>query len=70
MQVIKFPKININFICHTHSEGHCKRVVGEGMPLVDNPEEKGDMIIKFHVQFPRSLKPSQKALIKQALQQE
>lgn len=50
-----------------YSEGQTKRVVGEGMPLVNSPEERGDLLIKFHVQFPRSLKPEQKTLIKQAL---
>lgn len=49
------------------SEGQSKKVVGEGMPLVENPQERGDLIIKFHVQFPKILKPGQKALIKQAL---
>lgn len=51
-----------------YSEGHCKKVIGEGMPLVDDPEKRGNMLIKFHIQFPHSLRPGQKNLIKQALQ--
>lgn len=49
------------------SEGQCKKVIGEGMPFVDDPQKKGDLIIKFHVKFPKNLKPGQKSLIKQAL---
>ncbi|XP_003391805.1 PREDICTED: dnaJ homolog subfamily B member 13-like, partial [Amphimedon queenslandica] len=43
------------------------RVVGEGMPLVDDPNERGDLIIRFNVSFPAVLNPQQKQLIKQAL---
>ena len=57
-------ELNLVFI---YSEGQTKRVVGEGMPLVNSPEKRGDLVIKFHVLFPRSLKPEQKTLIRQAL---
>ena len=51
------------------SSGHQKRVVGEGMPLVDDTNQQhGDLIIKFTVVFPPVLNQHQKALIRQALQ--
>lgn len=43
------------------------RVVGEGMPLVEDPNQKGDLIIRFNVSFPTILNPRQKQLINQAL---
>jgi DnaJ-class molecular chaperone len=47
--------------------GHEIRVVGEGMPLSDHPNQRGDMIIRFAVSFPSKLNPEQKLLIKKAL---
>eukprot|EP00123_Amoebidium_parasiticum_P010148 comp19921_c0_seq1/m.24180 comp19921_c0_seq1/g.24180 ORF comp19921_c0_seq1/g.24180 comp19921_c0_seq1/m.24180 type:complete len:360 (-) comp19921_c0_seq1:378-1457(-) len=44
-----------------------KVVSGEGMPLSKNPQQRGDLILKFQVEFPRALTPHQKELIQRAL---
>jgi DnaJ-class molecular chaperone len=48
--------------------GFKKVLPGEGMPLVCAADTKGDLIISFNTIFPTSLTPSQKSLIKKALQ--
>ncbi|CAI5472964.1 unnamed protein product [Closterium sp. Yama58-4] len=48
------------------SPGYEKVVAGEGMPMKE-PGKKGNLRIKFDVQFPRRLSAEQKALVKQAL---
>ena len=53
--------------CFAHSPGHEKRVVGEGMPLVEDPTKRGDLIVKFQLKFPSALDGRQKQLLKQAL---
>ncbi|KAL9645074.1 hypothetical protein ABK040_004565 [Willaertia magna] len=57
-------KIPVNEIV---SPGYTKVVPNEGMPLSKNPEQKGDLIIKFNVQFPRYLSTTQKEQLKQIL---
>ena len=47
------------------SPGHETRVNGEGMPLVDDPKNKGDLVIRYNVSFPAILNPQQKTLIRQ-----
>lgn len=47
--------------------GYTKRVVGEGMPLPTDPSKKGDMLIKFLIQFPSFLPQDKKQLIRMAL---
>ena len=49
------------------SPGHETRVNGEGMSLVDDPKNKGDLVICYNVSFPTVLNPQQKTLIRQAL---
>jgi DnaJ family protein B protein 4 len=44
-----------------------KRVKGEGMPLSKSPGSKGDLRIRFDVQFPRALTEQQKAGLRQLL---
>ncbi|KAI9190023.1 hypothetical protein H9P43_001456 [Blastocladiella emersonii ATCC 22665] len=55
---------------------YVKRVEGEGMPIVEKPEvlaedpsrrRKGDLLIRFQVEFPTYLSPKQKKLIQEAL---
>lgn len=46
--------------------GDVKLVPGEGMPLSKSPGKKGDLFIKFDVEFPRSLSAEQKAKIREA----
>lgn len=42
---------------------HVKVLKGEGMPLHEAASEKGDLYVKFKVQFPRSLTAEQQAAI-------
>ena len=45
-----------------------KLVRGEGMPISKTPSAKGDLKIKFKVEFPRSLSSSQAEAVRRALQ--
>ncbi|XP_058482554.1 dnaJ homolog subfamily B member 13-like isoform X2 [Solea solea] len=56
--------IPINDIVHPMSR---KLVSGEGMPLSQDPSQKGNLIITFHIHFPERLSPEQRYLIKKAL---
>lgn len=47
--------------------GYNKVVPGEGMRISKDPSQKGDLIIKFDIEFPQSLMPEKKELIKHAL---
>ena len=47
--------------------GYQKRIPGHGMPLMDNPEKFGDLIIEFDVEYPKNLTAGQRSLIRQAL---
>lgn len=49
------------------SPGHRKTVVGEGMPLIDTPNKRGDLVVEFNITFPPALNPEQKSIIRQAL---
>ncbi|XP_029375081.1 dnaJ homolog subfamily B member 13 isoform X2 [Echeneis naucrates] len=44
-----------------------KVVTGEGMPLSQDPSQRGNLIITFDIQFPEKLSAERKNLIKQAL---
>lgn len=39
------------------------------MPLSQDPSKKGDLVIEFEIEFPTSLSPERKDLIKRALLQ-
>ncbi|MEE6473243.1 hypothetical protein FKM82_009907 [Ascaphus truei] len=56
--------IPINDIVHPK---YSKVVPGEGMRLSKDPNQKGDLIIQFDIQFPEHLTPQKKHLIRQAL---
>ena len=53
--------------CLCCSPGYSKLVPGEGMPLSQNGDLRGDLILTFHTQFPPMLSPEGKRLIKHAL---
>lgn len=59
---------NASLLAWFTSPGHEKRIVGEGMPLVEDPTKRGDLLVKFQVKFPSTLETKQKLLIKQALE--
>ncbi|XP_036381125.1 dnaJ homolog subfamily B member 13 [Megalops cyprinoides] len=56
--------IPVNDIVHPK---YSKVVPGEGMPLSNNPSQRGDLIIQFDIHFPEKLSSEKKRLIKQAL---
>ncbi|XP_040006047.1 dnaJ homolog subfamily B member 13 isoform X3 [Xiphias gladius] len=56
--------IPINDIVHPTYK---KVVTGEGMPLSQDPSQRGNLILTFDIQFPEKLPAERKHLIKQAL---
>lgn len=48
---------------------YTKRIPGEGMPIPVNPKQKGDLILKFNIEFPIYLPFSNKNQIKRAFQE-
>eukprot|EP00004_Rigifila_ramosa_P023060 TRINITY_DN6416_c0_g1_i1.p1 TRINITY_DN6416_c0_g1~~TRINITY_DN6416_c0_g1_i1.p1 ORF type:complete len:350 (+),score=78.33 TRINITY_DN6416_c0_g1_i1:155-1204(+) len=49
------------------SPSSTKIVSGEGMPISKQPGQRGDLIIKFTIEFPRRLTEQQKELVSRAL---
>ncbi|XP_039309202.1 dnaJ homolog subfamily B member 13 [Solenopsis invicta] len=47
---------------------YVKRVPGEGMPIPANPKQKGNLILKFNIEFPVYLPLSNKHCIKKAFE--
>ncbi|GLI67166.1 hypothetical protein VaNZ11_011379 [Volvox africanus] len=43
-------------------------LIGEGMPRPDDPQEHGNMVVQFKLEFPRTLTPEQRQAVKLALQ--
>lgn len=62
----QYLQINLLFFFRP---GYTKIVPGEGMPLSQDPSKKGDLVIEFEIEFPTSLSPERKDLIKRALLQ-
>ncbi|XP_037544011.1 dnaJ homolog subfamily B member 13 [Nematolebias whitei] len=56
--------VPVNDVVHPTYE---KMLTGEGMPLSQDPSQRGNLIIAFDVQFPVKLSSKSKHLIKQAL---
>ncbi|XP_075275670.1 dnaJ homolog subfamily B member 13-like [Opisthocomus hoazin] len=46
---------------------YCKVVPGEGMPLLQDPRRRGDLLIYFNICFPKKLTPEKKTLLRSAL---
>ena len=51
------------------SPGYEKTVPGEGMPLSKTPDQRGNLIIRFHIVFPKYLEQAQKDTLKKVLAQ-
>ena len=49
------------------SPKYSKVVSGEGMPVSQDPSQRGDLIIQFDIHFPQKLSAEKKHLINQAL---
>lgn len=43
-----------------------KRILGEGLPLPENPKGKGDLIITFNIEYPVYMPVSNKNYVKRA----
>ncbi|TNN88634.1 DnaJ subfamily B member 13 [Liparis tanakae] len=56
--------IPVNDVVHP---SYHKVVTGEGMPLSQDPDRRGNLIITFDIQFPKKLSAERKYLIKHAL---
>ena len=41
--------------------GEIERLRGEGMPIYEFPSDKGDLIVAFEVEFPKTLTEEQKS---------
>lgn len=50
------------------SPKYYKMVPGEGMPLAQDPQHKGDLYIYFDILFPKRLSPQVKTLLRSILQ--
>lgn len=55
------------FNVHLVQPGYEKIITGEGMPLLDEPGKRGDLIIRFRVRYPNMLTQAQKLQLKSAL---
>ncbi|XP_014844722.1 PREDICTED: dnaJ homolog subfamily B member 13 [Poecilia mexicana] len=60
----KLLTIPINDIVH---QSYKKVLSGEGMPLPQDPTQRGNLILTFDIEFPEKLSADSKQLIKQAL---
>ena len=47
-----------------------KRIPGEGLPLVDDPDRRGELIIDFNIEFPAHLTPASKGYVRKAFDTE
>lgn len=56
--------VGVNDVIHA---GYEKVLPGEGMPSYEEPGKFGDLIIKYDVEFPRTLNDAQRHLLKSAL---
>lgn len=57
-------QVSVSDVARPNTE---KRVRGEGMPISKTPGQKGDLRIRFDVQFPHTLTDSQKAGLRKLL---
>lgn len=48
--------------------GYERRIPGAGMPCAADPSRRGDLILRFSIEFPRHLDPSKRAAIRKLLQ--
>jgi len=56
--------VGVNDVIHA---GYEKVLAGEGMPSYDEPGKRGDLVIKYIVEFPKTLNDQQRHLLKSAL---
>lgn len=52
----------------SHRPDYTKRISGEGMPFPANPKQRGDLILRFNIEFPIYLPLFSKNHIKKAFE--
>lgn len=71
LQVPTLDKRVISIACPEVVSPYSEKVVqGEGMPLLRDPHTKGDLIIRFHILFPKYLNGTKKLKIRELLANE
>jgi DnaJ-class molecular chaperone len=56
--------IAVNEVIHPKNE---RRIFGRGVPMLENPDMRGDLVIKFDIVFPKSLSLANKKLARKFL---
>ena len=54
---------------YCHRPDYVKTIPGEGLPLVEDPERRGDLMIDFDVEFPSYVSPVSKKYLRKAFEQ-
>ena len=68
LQIPTLDKRTISVACpEVVSPFYEKTVVGEGMPLSKSPGSKGDLIVKFHILFPKYLNGIKRTKLRELL---
>lgn len=62
------PTAPLNPLLLLGSPKYYKKVPGEGMPLAEDPQRRGDLYIYFEILFPKRLSPEVKTLLRSILQ--
>lgn len=71
LQVPTLDNRLLSFACpEVVSPYYEKRIQGEGMPISKNPGQRGDLIIRFHVRFPKYLNGTKKLKLRELLANE
>ena len=68
LQVPTLDNRLLSFACpEVVSPYYEKKIIGEGMPISKNPGAKGDLVIRFHILFPKYLNGTKKLKIRELL---
>lgn len=71
LQVPTFDNRILSFACpEVVSPYYEKRIHGEGMPISKSPGNRGDLVIRFHILFPKYLNGTKKLKIRELLANE
>lgn len=71
LQVPTLDNRLLSFACpEVVSPYYEKKIIGEGMPVSKNPGARGDLVIRFHILFPKYLNGTKKLKIRELLANE